>query len=127
MEITASLHVVLTVSIPVIGRLILCMLLTTGIGSFVPKIVVAFMEVLREQDWERALRIRDLVRPYEDLREESGPDNDILAANNVPAIKYGIELAGRYGGPVHEPIVELSEENKRRAEEYYDRMTGADI
>ncbi|WP_227379472.1 hypothetical protein [Haladaptatus halobius] len=103
------------------------MLFTTGIGSFVPKIAVALMEALREQDWERALRIRDLVRPYEDLREESGPDNDILAANNVPAIKYGIELAGRYGGPVREPIVELSEENKCRAEEYYDRMTGADI
>lgn len=100
---------------------------TTGIGAFVPEVAVALMEALREKDWERAMRIRDLVRPYEDLREEPGPDNDLVAANNVPAIKFGIELAGRYGGPVREPIVELSEENKHRAEDYYDQITSADI
>lgn len=100
---------------------------TTGIGAFVPEVAVKLMEALRENNWERALRIRDLVRPYEDLREEPGPDNDLVAANNVPAIKYGIELAGRYGGPVREPIVELSDENKRRASKYYDQITAADI
>lgn len=100
---------------------------TTGIGAFVPEVAVALMEALREKDWERAMRIRDLVRPYEDLREEPGPDNDLVAANNVPAIKYGIELAGRYGGPVREPIVELSEENKHQAEVYYDQIISADI
>ena len=100
---------------------------TTGIGSFVPELVLALRDALEHGDYERAMEIRDLARPYEDLREGTGPENDLSAANNVPAVKYGLELAGRYGGPVREPIVELSDEDKRRAEEYYERMVEADI
>lgn len=100
---------------------------TTGIGSFVPDVSLALMDALREGNWNRARRIRDLVRPYENLREEAGPNNSHSSANNVPAIKYGLELAGLYGGPVREPLVGLSEENKRRVEEYYERMTEAEL
>lgn len=100
---------------------------TTGIGSFVPEVSLALMEALRREDWDRARELRDLARPYEDLREESGPDNSLSAANNVPAIKYGLELAGLYGGPVREPIIDLSETNKRRAEDYYERLTEAEL
>jgi 4-hydroxy-tetrahydrodipicolinate synthase len=100
---------------------------TTGIGSFVPEVSLALMDALRREDWERAREIRDLARPYENLREEAGADNSFSAANNVPAIKYGLELAGLYGGPVREPIVELTAEDERRAEEYYDRLTEADL
>lgn len=100
---------------------------TTGIGSFVPEVALALMDALRREEWERAREIRDLARPYENLREEPGPNNDLSAANNVPAIKYGLELAGQYGGPVREPLVELSPENKRRAEEHYERLTEVDL
>ena len=97
---------------------------TTGIGNFVPEQVLALQDALREENWEEARRIRDLLRGYEDLREETGSGgSDISAANNVPAVKYGQELAGLYGGPVREPLVELSEEDRQRAEEYYDRIT----
>jgi 4-hydroxy-tetrahydrodipicolinate synthase len=100
---------------------------TTGIGAFVPEVSLALMDALRREDWDRAREIRELARPYENLREEAGADNSFAAANNVPAIKYGLELAGLYGGPVREPIVELTEEDERRAEEYYERLTEADL
>ncbi|WP_137285846.1 dihydrodipicolinate synthase family protein [Halorussus salinisoli] len=98
---------------------------TTGIGNFVPEATLALMDALRDEDWERAKHVREVLRPYEDLREETGPNNEFSAANNVPAVKYGMELAGRYGGPVREPLVELSEEDKERAEQYYEDIQEA--
>lgn len=96
---------------------------TTGIGNFVPEATLALQAALREGDWEEAKRIRDVLRPYEDLREETGGGtNSIAAANNVPAVKYGQELAGLYGGPVREPLVDLSPEDRERAEAYYDHV-----
>ncbi len=96
---------------------------TTGIGNFVPQASLDLMDALRENDWERARELRDLVRPYEDLRAEAGVNNTFEAANNVPAVKYGLELAGHYGGPVREPIVELGDEDKDRARAYYEAIT----
>jgi len=96
---------------------------TTGIGNFVPEATLALAAALREGDWTEAKRIRNLCRPYEDLREETGGgENEIRAANNVPAVKYGQELAGLYGGPVREPLVDLSAEDRERAEAYYDHI-----
>lgn len=100
---------------------------TTGIGSFAPEVPLALQAALEREDWERALAIRDLARPYEDFREEAGVENDLSAANNVPAIKFGLESAGLYGGPVREPLVELTPEQEERLAEYYDEMTGTDI
>jgi 4-hydroxy-tetrahydrodipicolinate synthase len=100
---------------------------TTGIGSFAPEVPLALQAALEREDWERALAIRDLARPYEDFREEAGVENDQSAANNVPAVKFGLEAAGLYGGPVREPLVELSPEQKERLQRYYDEMTGSDL
>jgi 4-hydroxy-tetrahydrodipicolinate synthase len=100
---------------------------TTGIGNFVPEATLALMEALREEDWERAREIRDVLRPYEDLREESGEGSTISAGNNVPAVKFGMELADLHGGPVREPLVDLSEADRERAREYYDRIVTADL
>lgn len=98
---------------------------TTGIGNFVPETVLALQEALAEGDLSRAREIRDLLRPYEDLRQETGPNNRFDSANNVPAVKVGLELAGRYGGPVREPLVALSETDRERAAEYYEAITAA--
>jgi 4-hydroxy-tetrahydrodipicolinate synthase len=92
---------------------------TSGIGVFVPELPLALMDALRSEEWDRARRIRTLARPYEDLREETGSRNPFTAANNVPAVKYGLELAGRYGGPVREPLTGLDEADADRAERYY--------
>ncbi len=100
---------------------------TTGTGNFVPRLSLALMEALREDDHDRARRLRNLIRPFENLRAEAGADNRAENANNVPAVKYGLELAGHYGGPVREPLVGLSDADRERAEEYYERMRGADV
>jgi 4-hydroxy-tetrahydrodipicolinate synthase len=96
---------------------------TTGIGNFVPEAVMELMEAIEREEWELAKSIRNLLRPYEDLREEAGTDNERIAANNVPAVKYGMELADLNGGPVRPPIIELSDRDKQRAREFYDRIT----
>lgn len=98
---------------------------TTGIGNFIPVATLALMDAIRDEDWERAKHVREVLRPYEDLREETGANNAVSAANNVPAVKYGMDLAGLYGGPVREPLVTLSEEDKERAERYYEDIQSA--
>lgn len=100
---------------------------TTGVGSFVPNATLALQEALERGEWERARNLRDLLRPLEDIRTEPGADNVIEGANNVPVVKYGLELAGRYGGPVREPIVGLSAEDEARVEDHYRRIEQADI
>jgi len=95
---------------------------TTGIGNFAPEPVLALVDAVRAGDLDRAKRIRDALRPYEQLRAESGVGSDFATANNVPAVKYGQELAGLYGGPVREPLVELPEKTRERCREYYQRI-----
>lgn len=99
---------------------------TTGIGGFAPGASLALMDALDAEAWESARRIRDRIRPFEDLRDETGANNPHSAANNVPAVKYGLELAGHYGGPVRPPLVGLADEDKRRAERYYRQLADID-
>lgn len=96
---------------------------TTGIGNFIPERVIELMDALQAENWDHARKLRDQLRPLENLREESGAGNSLSAANNVPVVKYGMELAGLYGGPVREPLVDLSTEDKQRTQEYYEQMT----
>lgn len=95
---------------------------TAGVGNFVPRLSLALLEALRAGEWERAREIRNVSLPYQTLRGESGTDNPFPGANSVPALKYGLELAGLHGGPVREPIVDLSAEDRTRAEEMYARI-----
>lgn len=95
---------------------------TTGIGNFAPEATLALRDAIREENWEQARSIRAAIRPFEDLRAESGENNQFAAANNVPAVKYGMNLAGLYGGPIRTPLVELSEVDKERADEYYKEL-----
>ncbi|AKU09836.1 dihydrodipicolinate synthase family protein [Haloferax gibbonsii] len=97
---------------------------TTGIGNFVPAATLELFDAIEREEWEPARQLRENLRPYEDLREETGPNNELEAANNVPVVKHGMELAGLYGGPVREPLVELSSEDASRAESYYKEIDG---
>lgn len=100
---------------------------TTGIGNFLPEECLALMTALREEDWERAIEIRNVLRPYEEFREEPGENNSYPSGNNVPGVKFGMELVGLYGGPVREPIVDLAPADTRRAEQIFDDIKRADI
>lgn len=95
---------------------------TTGVGNFAPEATLALFDAVDAGDWERAKELQRAIRPFEDLREESGAGNALPAANNVPAVKYGMDLAGYHGGPVRPPLTDLSSADRERAAQYYERM-----
>lgn len=94
---------------------------TTGIGNALPNVTLALFNAICEEDWSAARRLRNALKPLEDLRAETGSENSIENANNVPVVKYCMERAGMYGGPVREPLVNLSQKDQRRADQYFDR------
>lgn len=100
---------------------------TTGVGNFVPEPVLALSRALSDGEWERARRIRDVLRPFEDLREEAGETPPFGSAKNVPAVKLGMDVRGLYGGPVREPLVALSDEDRDRVEEYVEMIERAEL
>lgn len=95
---------------------------TTGIGNFVPDQTLALGQAIDSRDWAQARAIRDTLEPYESLRDESGAGNEVGAANNIPAVKAGLDLAGLNGGDPRPPLVALSDADRERARECYDRI-----
>jgi 4-hydroxy-tetrahydrodipicolinate synthase len=98
---------------------------TAGVSNFAPQLGLELFAALERGDSERALALRDRTVPFQRLRSEPGARNEFPGANSVPAVKYGLELAGQCGGAVREPLVELSEDDKARAREYYDDIVVA--
>ncbi|AEH38990.1 dihydrodipicolinate synthase family protein [Halopiger xanaduensis] len=99
---------------------------TTGVGNFVPEVTLELYDAIRAEEWDRARDLQQLLRPLEDIREESGTENDLAAANNVPVVKHGMDLAGYEGGPVRRPLVELPDDDKARVEDQYATIDAAD-
>jgi len=97
---------------------------TTGLGNFLPRATLALFEAIESSHWERARTIQRSLRPIEDLREQPGEGNAIEGGNNVPVVKYGMDLAGYAGGPVRDPLVDLAERNRNRLEAHYQQIEG---
>jgi len=97
---------------------------TTGIGNFLPRATLALYDAIQKEQWERAKTIQRSLRPLEDLRDESGEGSDIEGGNNVPVVKYGMDLAGYTGGPVREPLVDLCERDRERLDQHFSRVRG---
>lgn len=95
---------------------------TTGIGNFVPRPTLELMVALKNEEWDRAKSIRDSLRSFENLRDGCGQNNSFSSANNVPSVKFAMDLAGLYGGPVRSPLVKLAGEDQERARKYYQRI-----
>jgi 4-hydroxy-tetrahydrodipicolinate synthase len=95
---------------------------SAGVSNFRPEVGLALYDALSNGDWKRARTLRDICLPYQQFRGETGSDNTLPEANSVAAIKKGLELSGRHGGQVREPIVPLNEEDERRAEEIYRQL-----
>jgi len=83
------------------------------------------LKSVQDEDWDRVRSIRDVFSPYEELRSESGTNNEIPNANNVPAVKYGMYVAGLYGGFVRAPLSLLGEKNRTRVQNYYHLLVEA--
>ncbi len=100
---------------------------TTGIGNFLPEPVLALNDAIDDRDWKRATRIRDTLRPLEDLREEAGKEPPFTAAKNVPVVKHGLDIQGMHGGPVRPPLVPLSRRDRDRVATLLDAIEGSDL
>lgn len=97
---------------------------TTSLGNFLPEACLDLFDALVEGEWERARRVRDALHPYLEIAyREHGPDNTIPGAYRVPAVKYGQDLAGFYGGLSRPPVLEeLPESAKERARTAYEHV-----
>ncbi|NUB93603.1 dihydrodipicolinate synthase family protein [Haloterrigena sp. SYSU A121-1] len=100
---------------------------TTGLGNFAPEATLALFDAVEDENWERARSIQRLLRPIEDLREESGEGNALSGANNVSVVKRGMDLAGYTGGSLRDPLVDLSADDAARLEEYYEKLQSAPL
>jgi 4-hydroxy-tetrahydrodipicolinate synthase len=94
---------------------------TTGLGNFLPEPSLELQEAIADEDWERALQIRDALRPIEELRDETDDSPVFGSAKNVPVVKCGMELCGFYGGPVRNPLRSLSTSDRDRLEGLIER------
>lgn len=95
---------------------------TTGIGNFLPELTLSLWEAIRAEEWDRVHSIRERIRPLEDIRDETGADNDIDSANNVPVVKHGMDIVGLSGGPVRAPLVDLSDRDAKRVSDHCERL-----
>ncbi|WP_436926655.1 dihydrodipicolinate synthase family protein [Halosimplex amylolyticum] len=97
---------------------------TTGIGNFLPRTTLALHEAIENEHWARARTIQRSLRPLEDLRDDPGAGGSVAGGNNVPVVKYGMDLAGFEGGSVREPLVDLGPRDREIVERHYDRIEG---
>ncbi|WP_435366120.1 dihydrodipicolinate synthase family protein [Haloarchaeobius sp. DYHT-AS-18] len=95
---------------------------SAGVSNFRPEVGLELFEALSEGDWERARQLRNICMPYQNFRDETGQDNELGGAISVSAVKKGLELSGRHGGEVREPIRPLSAEDEERAAELYNQL-----
>lgn len=96
---------------------------TTGIGNFLPKQSLELFSAIESSDWSRATAIRNELSALEEIRDGTGSGNQLGSANNVPVVKYGMEIADLYGGPVREPLSPLDSEAANQVENNYDAIT----
>lgn len=77
---------------------------TSGLVNFAPRLSLAMAEALAAGDLKAAIDIRDRVAAFEALRAR---DKD---ANNVSAVKAGMDLHGLAGGRVRPPLRDLDQQ-----------------
>ncbi|WP_435185613.1 dihydrodipicolinate synthase family protein [Halobellus sp. EA9] len=95
---------------------------SAGVSNFRPEVGLALYDALKNGNWERARRLRNICLPFQRLRERTGANNTISAAASIPTVKKGLELSGLHGGHVREPLESLSETDERRVEEVYQQL-----
>jgi 4-hydroxy-tetrahydrodipicolinate synthase len=90
---------------------------TAGAGNVFPEITVALVDALDAGNWERAREIRDATLPFQQLRDETGPNNTLPGAMSVPVLKAAMDAVGLHGGPVRPPLVPITDDDRERVEE----------
>ena len=81
---------------------------TSGLVNAAPRLAVALQAALDDGDLARAMELRALARPFEELRAEDE------AAKNVPAVRRAMELGGFTPGPPRPPLAQLEPADEQR-------------
>ena len=89
---------------------------TTGIGNFVPELPLALMDAIHAGNWTRARRLRELARPFQELR------GAVPGSTGVGVVKHGMDVAGFEGGPVRPPLHPMAPAHQTQVEELYDTV-----
>ncbi len=94
---------------------------TSGLANAAPALALAMESALQAGDLARALELRELARPFEELRAEED------SAKNVPAVRAAMELAGLRTGPPRPPLSALEAEDERRVATIWRSWTEAGL
>jgi 4-hydroxy-tetrahydrodipicolinate synthase len=84
---------------------------TSGLGNFAPSVSREMYDALRRDDYAGAMKVQEMISPFEFLREGHG------TANNVPIVKAAMDHIGLVGGPCRPPIHRLSDTERLAAQE----------
>jgi 4-hydroxy-tetrahydrodipicolinate synthase len=76
-----------------------------------PDLSLRLLECLHAGDYDGAMALWELVRPFEELRARGNN------ANNVPAVKEALAQLGLCRAAVRPPINELSEDERAEVRE----------
>jgi len=95
---------------------------SAGVTNFEPRLGLALFEALESGDWRHARELRDVAHTLMNLRADPGENNGFPGGNSVQVVKRGLELAGAYGGPVRPPLAELTDRDKGRVDDLYERL-----
>jgi 4-hydroxy-tetrahydrodipicolinate synthase len=77
---------------------------SSGMANFAPRLALELQALLKAGEFEKAFHLRaEKFASFERLRARHNNNN------NVPAVKYAMDLLGLYGGPCREPIHPLNE------------------
>jgi 4-hydroxy-tetrahydrodipicolinate synthase len=93
---------------------------TSGLANFAPEISLQMHQALMSGDNERALQLRELSVPFEEIRARH---ND---AFNVAAVKTAMDVRGLRGGRVRPPLLDLDTSANKDVRRFLDSMTGAE-
>lgn len=77
---------------------------SSGLANFAPEKALRLYEALAVGDYDKAMTLREALVEFEELRQlrHSG--------NNVPAVKYAMNLLGLCGPTVRDPLLDLDAE-----------------
>lgn len=91
---------------------------TSGLANFAPGPALTMQAALRDGNMERALEIRALCEPIEEIRARRGD------AYNVSAVKAAMDAVGLGGGGVRPPLIDVDDATAAEVAEVARTMTG---
>ncbi|MFW9833417.1 MAG: dihydrodipicolinate synthase family protein [Candidatus Thorarchaeota archaeon] len=80
---------------------------TSGLCNFAPHVSRRMFDALKTSNFEEAMKVQEMITPFEDLREGRG------GANNVPVVKAAMDHMGLKGGSCRPPIHQLTDEDRQ--------------